>query len=161
MRRSVIVDTTARLVLHSALVLSIYLLFAGHNQPGGGFVGGLVAGAAVTLIYVAGGIEDVRTLSRLKPWTVLGSGLMIAGGAALVPLVLGGSLLEGDHVTVDLPVFGDVKVTSALLFDIGVYGVVLGLVLMVFEAFGEEREPGVDVELADEPDASARPGGRP
>lgn len=160
MRRSIVVDTTARLVFHSALVLSIYLLFAGHNQPGGGFVGGLVAGAAVTLIYVAGGIDDVETLSRIRPWTVLGGGLVIAGGTALVPLAVGGSLLESDHVAVDLPLFGELEVTSTLVFDIGVYGVVLGLVLMVFEAFGEEREPDVPGEELDEGRPGAPPGDR-
>lgn len=147
MRRSVVIDVTARLVFHSALVLSLYLLFAGHNQPGGGFVGGLVAGAAVTLIYVAGGIDDVRSLSRLRPWTVLGGGLAVAAGAALVPLVLGENMLEGGYTTFETPLLGEVKLTSALFFDIGVYGVVLGLVLMIFEAFGEEPEPGIDAEI--------------
>jgi multisubunit Na+/H+ antiporter MnhB subunit len=145
--RSIVIDVTARLVFHSALVLSLYLLFAGHNQPGGGFVGGLVAGAAVTLIYVAGGIDDVRSLSRLRPWTVLGGGLAVAGGAALVPLMLGENMLEGGYTILEPALLGEVKLTSALFFDIGVYGVVLGLVLMVFEAFGEEPEPGIDAEI--------------
>ena len=57
MRRSLLLDTTVRLVFDSVLVLSIYLLFAGHNQPGGGFVGGLVAAAGIALRYVAGGID--------------------------------------------------------------------------------------------------------
>src|SRR5690606_12042043 len=65
--RSLIMDTAARLIFHPAVVLSLYLLFAGHNQPGGGFVGGLVAAAAVGMYYVAGGIDDVRSLSRLRP----------------------------------------------------------------------------------------------
>ena len=143
MRRSVIVDMTARLVFHSAIVLSVYLLFAGHDQPGGGFVGGLVAGAAITLIYVAGGIDDVRALSRVRAWTVLGAGLLVASATALVPLVAGGSVLEGASAAVDLPLLGHVEVTSALGFDVGVYGVVVGLVLMVYEAFGEEPVEGV------------------
>lgn len=141
MSRSPIMDTTAQLVFHSALVLSLYLLFAGHNQPGGGFVGGLVAGAAVAVHYVAGGIDEVRSLSRLRPWTILGSGLVLASLAAMLPLVGGDAVLESGYVETDLPALGHIKVTSTLLFDAGVYAVVVGLMLMVFEALGEEAEP--------------------
>jgi multicomponent Na+:H+ antiporter subunit A len=138
MRRSIILDTTARLVLPSALMLSLYLLFAGHNQPGGGFVGGLVAGAAMALAYVAGGIDDVRALVRVRAWTVVGTGLLLAALTALVPLLSGGSLLEHGIAELDPPLLGHVKLTSTLLFDTGVYAVVVGLVLMALEAFGEE-----------------------
>lgn len=141
MSRSPIMDTTAQLVFHSALVLSLYLLFAGHNQPGGGFVGGLVAAAAVAVHYVAGGIDEVRSLSRLRPWTILGGGLVLASLAAITPLVGGGSVMESGVLEAELPVLGHVKVTSTLLFDTGVYAVVVGLMLMVFEAVGEEAEP--------------------
>lgn len=141
MRRSVIVDTIIHIVFHSALVLSVYLLFAGHNQPGGGFVGGLVASAAFGLVYVAGGYEDVRRLSLLRPWTVLGSGLFVSALTAVVPLLAGNAVLESDHLEEDLPAVGHVDIGSALLFDIGVYGVVVGLVLMVIEAFGEDSDP--------------------
>jgi multicomponent Na+:H+ antiporter subunit A len=137
-RRSLILDMTARLVFPSALVLSLYLLFAGHNQPGGGFVGGLVAGAAVALLYAAGGIDDVRALAPVAPWTVLGAGLLLAAGTALVPLAGGDALLQHGKLELDAPLLGHIKVTSTLLFDTGVYAVVVGLVLMVLEAFGDE-----------------------
>ena len=142
MSRSPIMDTTAQLIFHSALVLSLYLLFAGHNQPGGGFVGGLVAAAAVAVHYVAGGIDEVRSLSRLRPWTILGGGLALASVAALAPLIGGGAVLEsGLVIDADLPGLGQVKVSSTLVFDAGVYAVVVGLMFMVFEALGEEAEP--------------------
>lgn len=138
MRRSIIVDTTARLVFHSAVVLSLYLLFAGHNQPGGGFVGGLVAGTALAVHYIAGGIEDVRGVMPLRPWTVLGGGMVVAASTALIPLAAGGAVLESGLRSLTLPLLGTVKITSALAFDIGVYIVVVGLVAMVLEAFGDE-----------------------
>ena len=141
MTRSLIMDTAARVIFHSAVILSLYLLFAGHNQPGGGFVGGLVAAAAVAMYYVAGGIDDVRSLTRLRPWTILGGGLVLASAAALVPLVLGDMVMESGYVEIDLPLLGHVKATSVLVFDTGVYLVVVGLVLMVFAAVGEEAEP--------------------
>jgi multicomponent Na+:H+ antiporter subunit A len=122
------------------MVGSIYLLFAGHNQPGGGFVGGIVAGAAVALRYVAGGIDDVRSLSRAHPWTVLGAGLLLSATTAVIPVLAGASPLEAAKFETDLPLLGHLKVTSALPFDIGVYLLVLGLVLMVFESFGDDPQ---------------------
>jgi hypothetical protein len=83
---------------------------------------------------------------------VLGSGLLLSAVTVLVPVVLGGAPLENAAVEGDLPLLGHLKVTSALPFDIGVYLVVLGLVLMVFESFGDDL-----LEVAD--DAPAAPGG--
>ncbi len=136
-----VVDTSSRLLFGSILVLSLYFLFAGHNQPGGGFVGGLTAGAAISLRYVAGGVSAVRKSLRVKPWTVLGGGLIVAASTAIVPLLTGNSLLEHADFEEELPILGTVKTTSALPFDIGVYLVVVGLVLMAYEAFGDDAEP--------------------
>lgn len=140
MRRSLLLDTTVRLVFDSVLVLSIYLLFAGHNQPGGGFVGGLVAAAGIALRYVAGGMDAVRATFRPQPWTVLGVGLAMAATTGLVPLLVGDAPLDNAKVEWDLPLLGHVKVTSAVIFDSGVYLVVIGLLLMVFEALGDDRD---------------------
>lgn len=147
MRRSLVLDVIVRVVFHSALLLGIYLLFAGHNQPGGGFIGGLVVAAAFGLQYVAGGLDAVRASSRAKPWTLIGAGLVVATITALVPLIIGGAALEGDYVELDLGPLGIAKVTSALSFDIGVFLVVVGMVLMLFEAFGEDPEVVVHDEL--------------
>ena len=138
MKRSIIVDTSVRVLYHSMWVLSLYFLFAGHNQPGGGFIGGLVAGAAIALRYVAGGVDDVRTALPIGPWTVLGGGLLISSSTALVPILLGNDVLDHATFSATLPVIGDMKATSALPFDIGVYLVVLGMVLLMFEAFGDD-----------------------
>jgi multisubunit Na+/H+ antiporter MnhB subunit len=116
---------------------SLWLLFAGHNQPGGGFVAGLLAGSAITLRYIAGGIAEVRARSRFRPWTVLGSGLLVAVVVAGFPLLGGGSVLDVASGSLDLPVIGDVHLSSALAFDVGVYLTVIGMVLMAFEAFGD------------------------
>jgi multicomponent Na+:H+ antiporter subunit A len=118
--------------------MSLWLLFAGHNQPGGGFVGGLLVGSAIALRYVAGGIDEVRGLSRFRPWTVLGTGLVLAAATATVPVLAGGSVLEVGFATLDVPAVGDIKLSSALAFDAGVYIAVVGMVLMAFEAFGDD-----------------------
>jgi multicomponent Na+:H+ antiporter subunit A len=136
--RLAFVDVSVGVVFHVVLMTSLWLLFAGHNQPGGGFVGGLLAGSAISLRYIAGGIEQVRGRSRFRPWTVLGTGLLLASGTATIPLLFGGNLLEVGFAALDLPLLGVVTVSSALAFDSGVYLAVIGMVLMAFEAFGEE-----------------------
>jgi multicomponent Na+:H+ antiporter subunit A len=136
--RIVFVDVSAQIVFHAVLMGSLWLLFAGHNQPGGGFVAGLLAGSAIALRYVAGGMAEVRSLSRFRPWTVLGVGLLVAAVTATVPLLTGSSVLDVMTTSLHLPLAGTVKISSSLVFDIGVYLTVIGMVLMVFEAFGDE-----------------------
>ena len=130
-------DVSGRVVFHALLMTSLWLLFAGHKQPGGGFVGGLLAGSAITLRYIAGGINEIRGRSRFRPWTVLGAGLLLATGTAAAPLIAGASVLQVGFASLDLPVIGGIKLSSALAFDSGVYLVVVGMVLMAFEAFGD------------------------
>ena len=143
-RRSLILDTTVRLVFDGALLLSIYLLFAGHNQPGGGFVGGLVAAAAVALRYIAGGIDDVLDMLPVRPWGFLSAGLALAAGTALVPLGFGDGPLDQRAVEWHLEILGKVKFTTATVFDTGVYLIVVGLVLMIFEALGDDPDAELD-----------------
>lgn len=140
--RLITIDVSVRIVFAAVMVGSLWLLFAGHNQPGGGFVGGIVAGAAVALRYAAGGIAEVRRLSRGQPWMVLGTGVLLAVVTALVPLAFGQTVLESGSWTVDAPLLGVIKLTSALAFDIGVYVAVIGLALMVFESFGDDPWEG-------------------
>jgi multicomponent Na+:H+ antiporter subunit A len=137
-----LIGPSAQVIFLAVLLASVYLLVAGHNHPGGGFVGGLVAGAGIAMRYVTGGIDDVRRLARLKPWTILGLGVLLAVATAGVPMLWGHDVLESLKWDLDLPVFGHVAMSSVLAFDVGVYLVVVGLTLMVFEAFGDEYELG-------------------
>lgn len=138
MKRLAFLDAAVAAIFHAVLVGSLWLLFAGHNQPGGGFVGGLVAGAAIALRFLAGGIDEVRSLTRLAPWTILGAGLATSIGTATAPMLWGREVLTSMSTELDLPVFGHVYLSTTLAFDIGVYAVVIGLVFMVFEAFADD-----------------------
>lgn len=145
-RRSVILELCVRAEFHTLLLVSLYLLFAGHNQPGGGFAGGLVASCAFCLLFVAGGEPEVRRVLPVAPTTFLGSGLFLAVFTGLVPLALGDEFLESAIVKVTLPIIGDVKGSTVLFFDTGVYLVVLGMVLLLLEQLG--TTDGVDREAA-------------
>ena len=139
-RSSVVLETAVRLVFHTVLVFGVYLLFAGHNQPGGGFVGGLVAGCAFVLRYAVTGREGIGRAVPVDPSLPLGIGLLLAGGTGAAAWLLGGQFLESGYVERDLPVLGVVKATSALPFDVGVFLVVVGLVLLVLRTLGAEAE---------------------
>jgi multicomponent Na+:H+ antiporter subunit A len=136
--RNVVLALAAQVIFYPVLVGAVYLLFVGHNQPGGGFVGGLVVGTAITLRYLNGGLAEVRGLTRVKPWTILGAGLLVAVGTAAWSLIAGGEALESTLIDADVVVIGHVKTTTALFFDIGVFLLVVGLVLMMFEAFADD-----------------------
>ena len=147
-QRIVFVDVSVHVIFHVVMMASVWLLFAGHNQPGGGFVGGLLAGAAITLNYVAGGMGEVRARSRFRPWTVLGAGLLLAVGTAGFPLLTGGAVLDVASRSVDLPVLGTVNLSTALAFDAGVYLAVVGVVLMAYEAFGDAAPASAPAEIS-------------
>jgi multicomponent Na+:H+ antiporter subunit A len=137
-RRSIIIEVVTRLVFHSIMVLSVYLLLAGHNGTGGGFAGGLVAGLALTIRYLAGGRFELAEATRVSAGTLLGLGLAAAALTALAPLFLGGEVFQSAILSFDLPVFGHVKFVTSTLFDIGVYLVVVGLVIDVLRSLGSE-----------------------
>jgi multicomponent Na+:H+ antiporter subunit A len=139
--RLVTLEVSMRLLFTVVIVGSLYLLFVGHNLPGGGFAGGILAGAGVALRYISGGITEVRRLSRGQPWLVVGGGLTLAALVAGAPLVFGGAVLESAAVSLHPPLLGTIKLSSVLAFDAGVYLVVVGLVMMMFESFGDDPPP--------------------
>jgi multicomponent Na+:H+ antiporter subunit A len=134
----VIFEVVTRLLFHTMIVLAVFLLFSGHNAPGGGFAAGLVAGLALTVRYLAGGRYELGEAAPVQPGVLLGTGLFLSVGVGLVPLALGGDMLQSAVVEASLGPLGDVKLVTTLFFDIGVFLVVLGLVLDVLRALGAE-----------------------
>jgi multicomponent Na+:H+ antiporter subunit A len=153
-RRSLILDVVVRAELHALVVVALYLLVAGHNSPGGGFAGGLVAGAALALRFLSLGPGSVRPTIRVAPTTLLGAGLLLALVTAAVPLLTGHGALDHAKLELSAPLLGDAKVTSALPFDCGVFLVVVGLVALVLEAFSSADDEPVDVPPGHEERAS-------
>ncbi|MDA2807332.1 MnhB domain-containing protein [Nocardiopsis suaedae] len=138
--RSVLLEVAVRLLVPSVLVFSVFLLVSGHDRPGGGFAGGLVASMAFVLRYIAGGRHELAAGMPLRPNTLLAGGLLLSGITAGLPLFSGGALLEVVKHTAELPVFGKVKFASYLAFEAGVFLIVVGLVLSVVAALGARME---------------------
>ena len=136
-RPSMILDVVVRAEFHALLVASLWLLFVGHNLPGGGFVGGLVVVAAFGLRLAAGGSAELLKSLRVRSEVVLGLGLLVATGTALLGLVNDGSLLESRELHVTLPWLGEIATSSAFFFDLGVYLVVVGSFHWLLEVLSE------------------------
>ncbi|WP_369045502.1 Na+/H+ antiporter subunit A [Sinomonas sp. P10A9] len=144
-RRSIIFEVITRLIFHSLVVFSVYILLAGHNFPGGGFGGGLLAGLALTVRYLAGGRFELHEAASVGPGVLLGTGLGTAALSGAVPLALGGQMFQSAIVELWLPVFGDVKFVTSTIFDIGVYLVVVGLVVDVLRSLGSRIDEQLEV----------------
>jgi multicomponent Na+:H+ antiporter subunit A len=129
---SSIFRTAARLLMPLLLLFSVFLLLRGHNEPGGGFVGGLVAAAAFALYSIAFGVERARKALLVRPLTLLGAGLL----AALLSGLPG--VLQGRPFLSALWAPGPMAVGTPALFDVGVFLVVAGVVLMMVFSLAEE-----------------------
>lgn len=138
MRRSVVLELGARVVFHAMLMFALFLLFSGHNAPGGGFAGGMVAGVAFIVRYLAGGRYELQEAAPFSPGALLGIGMTTSTLAALVPLLFGGTILQTTHFDFHLPIFGEVSLATALFFDMGVFMIVLGLVLDILRSLGAQ-----------------------
>ncbi|GAB3597657.1 Na+/H+ antiporter subunit A [Microbacterium tumbae] len=136
--RSILLEVIVRILFHTIIVVSIYLLFAGHNGPGGGFAGGLVAGMALVMRYIAGGRWELGAAAPTDAGRLLGAGLIIAVGTAVVPLFFGLSPLTSSFWEWEVPLIGHMEFVTSTIFDVGVYLVVIGLVLDVLRSLGAE-----------------------
>lgn len=139
-RRLFILDVVLDVVIRTAVVFSLFLLFSGHNAPGGGFIAGLVAGICLILRYIARGEDAMVALVRARPDQLFGFGLLMAVAAGIGGWIWGSGFLDSAKFEIEVPVLGVVKTTSALLFDIGVYAVVLGLAAALVAALGDDKE---------------------
>jgi multicomponent Na+:H+ antiporter subunit A len=132
-----ILAVTSPLFFWLLLVLSVAVLLRGHNEIGGGFVGGLTAALAFAIVSLADGVERARARLRLHPLSLAGGGLLLALASGLPGLLIHGDFLR--HVWVEADLLGvHVKQGTTLLFDLGVYAAVLGTVLAFL--FGLRRE---------------------
>jgi multicomponent Na+:H+ antiporter subunit B len=151
---TVITRTTARVVVPIVLVVAISLFLQGHNLPGGGFIGGVLTVAAFTLVYVAYNLDylevgvlnrevdrdrsigEHRTVVAYRRVFVFGLTLVVASG--LTAALFGEAFLSQTYTYVHVPLFGEIELASALVFDLGVYCVVVGGLLTIFSVVGAE-----------------------
>jgi multicomponent Na+:H+ antiporter subunit A len=157
--RSILIEVLVRLLFHPAIIVSVYLLFAGHNIPGGGFAGGLLAGLALVARYLAGGRYELGEAAPIDPGKILGLGVVLAVGSAVGSLFFTGVPLESAYFEADVPLLGHLSFGTSSIFDIGVYLVVIGLTLDILRSLGSEidRQSSLVEPGDDEPDHTVPP----
>ncbi len=137
---SVIFRSSTHVLLPFMLTLSVVVLLRGHNEPGGGFVGGLLAASAFALHAMAFGHRSARERLRVDPRVLIGVGLLIASASGLPALVMGQEYLEGLWLSMTPPGFTEpLKIGTPLAFDIGVYLLVLGAAFLMIVSLEEYR----------------------
>lgn len=158
-----------RLLLPFTALVSFYMFMRGHNEPGGGFVAGLVLSVGLLLQYIISGTHWVEAHLPLYPRRWIGMGLLFALGTGLGAIALGYPFLTSHTAHLHLPVIGEIHIASALFFDIGVFTLVVGSTLLILTAIAHQSVRGHryharlaeerEAELAASPDTTAPEGG--
>lgn len=137
---STLLIIASRYISPLLLMLSLIVLYRGHNLTGGGFIGGLIAAASVLLLAIAEGWDKTESRLPLQPMTLMTIGLAIAGVGGFIGIAYGGAFMQGIWLPFfELPLLGKVKLGTPLLFDIGVYLVVIGFTLKCAHALATEE----------------------
>jgi multicomponent Na+:H+ antiporter subunit B len=134
--KSLILETASKLLLPLLLLFSFFLLIRGHNEPGGGFVGGLAASAAFALYTIANGVKKARITLQMAPGTYIAIGLILAGLAGTISLFSGDAYMTSQWLEFEIKSIG--KISTPLFFDIGVYFVVFGVTLTIVFSLAEK-----------------------
>jgi multicomponent Na+:H+ antiporter subunit B len=137
---SLILRTAGNFLLPLLLLFSIFLLLRGHDEPGGGFIGGLVAASAIVLNLFALEIKSAKAVLWVDPRHVLGIGMTLAVLSAIPAVFMGEPFFTAQWLIFDVPAMGELKVGTVLLFDIGVYLVVIGAVLTIMLSLAEAED---------------------
>lgn len=135
---SVILRTATRFLMVLLLLFSAVLVVRGHNAPGGGFIGGLVASAALALYAIAYDTQAARRLLRIEPRNFIGIGLLLAAASGALGLAAGRPFMTGLWGTLKISRATALDLGSPVLFDVGVYLVVIGVTLTIVLSFAEE-----------------------
>jgi multicomponent K+:H+ antiporter subunit A len=128
----------ARLLLPMAGLVSIYFLLRGHNAPGGGFVGGLVMATAVIVQYMVSGTVWVEDRMRIHPQLWVAVGLLAAAGSGVGAWLASRSFLTALSLDLNVPLLGEVHLSSVLVFDLGVYMLVIGATVLMLAALAHQ-----------------------
>lgn len=127
---SLLLKTMVRILMPLILLFSVFVYARGHHEPGGGFVGGLVAAAGLVLWIVAKGAADARRRFPFRPSALASLGLTFGATAALWPVAFNRPVMTSMWFHLPLPGGGHFDLGTTTLFDLGVYFVVVGTVLL-------------------------------
>ncbi|MGD6832650.1 Na(+)/H(+) antiporter subunit B [Sutcliffiella halmapala] len=134
-----ILQTVTTFLAFIIIIFSIYLFFAGHYTPGGGFIGGLMTSAALVLLLLAFDIKTMKEALPINFLTVAASGLMISILTGVGAFLFDVPFLTHTFQYIELPILGETALASTLAFDLGVYLVVVGIAMTIIQTIGESE----------------------
>ncbi len=134
----VILQTITKVVVFIILTFGVELFFAGHNSPGGGFIGGLVLSSAFVLLFLVHDIETVQQGIPVDFKKVAATGVLFAVGTGVFAVLFGSAFLTQTFLTVNLPVYGETELATVLLFELGVALTVVGTVVTIILSISED-----------------------
>lgn len=137
---SVILKLASRHLKWIMLVFSLFILFRGHNQPGGGFIGGMLAGCGILFDALANKVDKVNNTLLIKPFSLFAIGLLICFASAVPGIFVNNALLSGIWAKQNIFLVGEMKIGTPLLFDLGIYMVVTGSFLLIVFSIMEEMK---------------------
>ncbi len=135
---SLILQEAAKVIPAMILVLGVVLFFAGHNEPGGGFIAGLLVATAFTLLLVAFNRDKVLQLYQFDFMKFIPIGILLAMATGVTSMLFGQPFLTSAHRELHLPVLGEIPIASAMGFDLGVFILVIGVVIIIVQRLGRE-----------------------
>ncbi|AUD13522.1 MULTISPECIES: Na(+)/H(+) antiporter subunit B [unclassified Planococcus (in: firmicutes)] len=135
----VMLQTATKVVTFIILMFAVHIFFAGHYTPGGGFVGGLLTASAIVLLMLAFDIPTIKKILPINYVVLTAVGLLIAIATASASVIFDVPFFTHAYDYFDLPLFGETSLHSALLFDIGVYLVVVGVTMTIIQTIGEDE----------------------
>ena len=152
---SLVLAFAGRILLPVSIAFSLWLLLRGHNEPGGGFIAGLVVAIGFIAQYMVAGTLWVEAHMKLRPPRWIALGLLLAAATGLGATLLSYPFLTSHTAHVDLPVFGEVHVPSAMFFDLGIFAVVVGATMLIITALAHQslrtRRPARALPQSSEP----------
>lgn len=135
----VMLQTVTKVVTFIILMFAVHIFFAGHYTPGGGFVGGLLTASAIVLLMLAFGIKTVKKIVPINYVVMTSVGLLVAIATASASILFDVPFFTHAYDYFELPLFGETSLHSALLFDVGVYLVVVGVTMTIIQTIGEDE----------------------
>lgn len=136
---TLITKTITKICVPLVILFSISLLLAGHNNPGGGFIGGVMFASIIGLLYVVFGLEHIKTFFNPDWAKWFAFGLLLSCVTAFGAMFVGHNFFRSAVEFVHLPFIGELELVSAALFDLGVYFVVIGSLLFIFKSVGDDK----------------------
>lgn len=136
---TLIFRTIAPLIVVVMLIFSVFITLRGHNEPGGGFIGGLIAASAISIYGMAAGPAATRRAMKVDPLNIAGAGVVLSSLSGLLSMIYNVPFLTGLWAELHLG-STEVSLSTPLFFDLGVYFVVLGTISAIALALADDGE---------------------